>query len=136
MPSGQKIDMYLTMEALIWGADEGCQRGCDVQGIVKVCTAEGFRDYTYDGDIQEHHGRYFVMDLTKSEDRPYGYRFREVHGQWAGSDTLRLAGVLHLDRSTWSTTEEGVWLDARGESHRLTPAEQLDIAQPTFEAAH
>jgi hypothetical protein len=124
--------VYLTMRALIWGEGEGCDRGCDIDGILRVCTAEGIRDYNYTGDVQEHHGRYFMFDVSKSEDRPYGYRFREVHGQWAGGDTLRIAGVFQMDRSTSSTTEEGVWIDARGERHKLTAAEKLDLTRPTY----
>ena len=132
MPSGQKIGAYLTIRALIWGEGEGCQDGCDIDGSLEVCTVEGLREYTYDGDVQEHHGRYFVMHMTKKEDRPYGYRFREVHGQWPGGDTMRIAGVFQMDRSNSSTTEEGVWIDMRGEKHKLTDAEKIDLTRPTF----
>ncbi|MDQ6801918.1 MAG: hypothetical protein M3041_13905 [Acidobacteriota bacterium] len=131
-PSGQKIGAYLTMRALIWGEGEGCQRGCDLDGVLRVCTAGGIRDYMYEGDVQEHHGRYFMIDVNKTRDRPYGYRFREVHGQWPGGDTMRIAGVFEIDRSTWSTSEKGVWVDARGERHKMTDAEQLDTTRPTY----
>jgi hypothetical protein len=130
-PSGQKVGMYLTMDALIWGSDEGCQRGCDLDGIARVCMPGGIREYTIQGDVNEHHGRQFRIDLSKSEDRPYGFLLREMRGEWPGGGTMRLAGTFELNRSNTSTTEEGVWIDTEGQRHKLTAADRLDTTQPT-----
>ena len=98
-PPGQAKPVYVKIEGLIWGADEGgCLRNCDVQGIVRVCIAPSvIQNYTFYGDVSNRSGRNFRIDMRKVEDRAYGWKIYELKGAWLGGDTLRLAGEWITD---------------------------------------
>jgi hypothetical protein len=128
-PPGQAKLVYVKIEGLIWGADDGgCLRGCDVQGTVRVCTAPGItQDYTFNGDVSNRRASTFRINLRKVEDEAYSWRLSDMKGEWSGGDTLLLAGEWVTDRPSRQVrivtdTAGNTVMDPPPEAERRVPA--------------